>query len=82
MSNIEKILQRGHVVIGALGDQFDRAIVGVTTEIEPKLVYSYNIMLTILLEEGQDYDTADGTLQGICSLRKDDIVVIHTVEHI
>lgn len=82
MVNIDNILESGYAVKGAFSDIFDSAIVGVTTDTEPKLVYSYNVMLHILVDSGHDYIEAESTLRSLCELRKEDIFVIYTNEHI
>lgn len=82
MLNVEKIETSGHKIAGKLTDTFDSAIVGVTSEIEPRLVYSYNIMLDILLKQDNHYQQAERHLREICEYHKHDLVIIYTVEHI
>lgn len=82
MTNIEKILINGHAVQGTLIDSFDSAIVGVTEEEHPRLVYSYNIIVRILKNSGWTLDDVDAYLDGLKLLRDDDILIIYTVAHL
>lgn len=82
MTNIEKILINGHAVQGPLIDSFDSAIVGVTGEEHPRLVYSYNIIVRILKNSGWTLDDVDAYIDGLKLLRGDDILIIYTVDYL
>ena len=64
-------------------DEFDSCIVGVTTEPMPRLVYSYNDMITYLMNENKwTFEEAESYTTSLMLFRRDDIVVIHTLAYI
>lgn len=82
MTNIDKIIVNGHPIRSSLIDKFDPAVVGVTGDESPKLVYSYNIIVRILTESGWLVGDIDAYVESLKLLRSDDILIIYTVVHL
>lgn len=87
MLNIDKIISSGHEVEGRLNDSFDAAILGVTAEKVPRVVYSYNKLLDILIEKGWSYEDAESYLTdtlptSVQSLHSTRPLFIYALDHI
>ena len=83
MKNVDLLRQSGHYFKHQLRDEFDSVIVGVTTGPEPKLVYSYNGMITVLMEENNwDIEKAESYLMGVMSLHEGDVIFMHGLKQV